>query len=117
MQNKSINKPSSDSTTSQTEADSEIQEYLSTSECRRRLFPRAALVGLGAGLVAALFRATLNEANAVRNQLLIWAHHFPVFGWFFPILFSMAGSISSLWLPYTFKLEMLIHVKNAVFPF
>ena len=62
------------------------------------MFPRAALVGLGAGLVAALFRATLNGADAVRNQLLIWSHHFPVFGWIFPILFSMAGAIASLML-------------------
>jgi len=105
MQNKSINKPSPDSTTSQTETDSEIQEYLSTSERRRRLFPRAALVGLGAGLVAALFRATLNGADAVRNQLLIWSHHFPVFGWIFPILFSMAGAIASVMLVRRFAPE------------
>ena len=95
MQNKSTNKSPTDP---RTEADSEIQEYLATSERRRRLFPRAALVGLGAGLVAALFRATLNGADILRNQMLIWSHHFPVFGWIFPILFSMAGAIASVML-------------------
>ena len=30
--------------------------------------------------------------------MLIWAHHFPVFGWIFPILFSVAGAIASVML-------------------
>ena len=38
------------------EASSELQEYLSVSHQRHRLFPRAALVGLCAGIVAIVFR-------------------------------------------------------------
>ena len=79
-----------------TEAGSEIQEYLAVSQQRRRLFPRAALVGLGAGLTAALFRLSLNQADALRNALLEWAHRYPAWGWLFPILFSALGATVSV---------------------
>jgi len=56
---------------------SEIQEYLHVSQQRRRLFPRAALVGLLAGLVAVAFRAVLAAADSLRNALIAWAHPLP----------------------------------------
>ena len=59
-----------DSVTPPADAQSEIQEYLAVSQQQRRVFPRAALVGLGAGLVAALFRAALAGADALRNALI-----------------------------------------------
>lgn len=59
----------------QTQAQSEIQEYLQFSQQRRRLFPRAALVGLLAGLVAVAFRAILAAGDNLRNALIAWAHH------------------------------------------
>jgi CIC family chloride channel protein len=63
---------------------------------RRRVFPRAALVGFGAGLVAALFRATLTSADTLRDALIGWAHQFPFLGWLFPVAFGVAGAVLSV---------------------
>jgi CIC family chloride channel protein len=87
-----------DSTASQNEVSSEIQEDLMIRHQRRRMFPRAALVGLGAGLVASLFRAILAGADTVRNGLNEWAHQFPLWGWIFPLAFGMAGALLSVML-------------------
>ena len=84
--------------TSQNEPLSEIQEDLTVREQRKHLFPHAALVGLGAGLAAALFRAVLTGADDLRNTLVTWAHQFPRWGWIFPILFSMTGAAVSVML-------------------
>ena len=83
-------------TDSQTEAISEIQEDLVSRRQRRHLFPRAALVGLGAGLFAALFRAVLTGADTLRYALLAWSHQFPLWGWVFPLLFSVTGALLSV---------------------
>jgi chloride channel protein, CIC family len=98
MQNKPLKEPAPDSTASRTEAISEIQEDLVIREQRRHIFPRAALVGLGAGLVAALFRATLTAADSLRNSLITWSQHYPLYGWIFPILFSTIGAVLSVML-------------------
>lgn len=87
------------------QARSEIQEYLQVSQQRRRLFPRAALVGLLAGLVAVAFRAVLAAADSLRNALIIWAHHFPLFGWLAPICFGAAGAFLSVFLVRRFAPE------------
>lgn len=71
---------------------SEIQEYLNVSYQRRWIFPRAAIVGVCAGAVALLFRAALTGADALRNELLTWAHRFPTLGWIFPFLFTLLGT-------------------------
>ena len=73
-------------------ANSEIQEYLSLRQQRRWVFPRAALVGAGAGAVALLFRAALTGADVLRNGLIGWAQNFPLFGWLFPVLFAASGA-------------------------
>jgi len=78
------------------EALSELQEDLHIREQRRRMFPRAALVGLGAGLLASLFRIVLAEADVFRNSLLEWAHRYPYFGWLFPTFFSIAAALISV---------------------
>jgi CIC family chloride channel protein len=96
MQTEPADETPRDSTPSSTEALSEIQEYLAVSEQRRRLFPRAALVGFGAGLVAAGFRATLAGADALRNGLIAWAAHHPAWGWLLPVTFSMTGAVLSV---------------------
>jgi chloride channel protein, CIC family len=77
-------------------ARTELQEFLSTMHQRRRVFPRAALVGVGAGLIAALFRAALAGGDNLRNALIAWAHQYPSFGWIFPIAFSIAGALGSV---------------------
>jgi CIC family chloride channel protein len=82
--------------TSAAQAHSEIQEYLLVSQQRRRLFPRAALVGLAAGLVAIAFRAILLAGDNLRGAMLVWAHHAPLAGWLLPILFGAAGATLSV---------------------
>ena len=73
-------------------ARSEIQEYLDIRQQRRWIFPRAALVGAGAGLIALGFRAALTGADALRNSLISWAQRMPLWGWVFPILFCALGA-------------------------
>src|SRR5512135_1520046 len=96
MQNEELNENLLEAKPSAAEAHSEIQEYLAVSQQRRRLFPRAALVGLGAGLLGSLFRMTLTGADAIRNGLIQWARLYPLWGWIFPILFSITGAVASL---------------------
>lgn len=73
-------------------ARSEIQEYLDIRQQRRWIFPRAALVGACAGIVALLFRAGLTGADVLRNGILSWAHTMPIWGWIFPVLFTLLGA-------------------------
>ena len=56
-----------DSSTTTAAARTEIQEYLEVSHEQHKLFPRAALVGLCAGVVAVVFRALLAGADALRQ--------------------------------------------------
>jgi CIC family chloride channel protein len=84
---------------------SEIQDYLHISQQRRRLFPRAALVGLLAGLIAIAFRIVLAAGDALRSGLIVWSHHFPRFGWLLPVCFSAAGAFLSVFLVRRFAPE------------
>lgn len=72
--------------------ESEIDEYLYMHEVRRRILPRAALVGLLAGLVAIAFRAALAIMEIVRLELIEWAHQFS-FGWLFLIAFGALAAL------------------------
>ncbi len=82
----------------QERAASELEEYLHASQQRRHLFPRAALVGLLAGLVAVAFRAVLATADELRNGLIRWAHHVPTVGWIVPVLFGAFGAGVSVYI-------------------
>ncbi len=73
-------------------ARSEVQEYLDIRQQRRLTFPRAALVGLCAGVISLGFRAALAGADALRNRLITWAQLYPVWGWIFPILLGALGA-------------------------
>jgi len=75
---------------------SEIQESLINRDQRRRIFPKAALVGLGAGLVASLFRMALAEGDVLRDGLIVWAQQFTGYGWIFPVLLSIVGAVLSV---------------------
>lgn len=92
MKTGSHKKPTPPSNDENTSARSEIQEYLDTRQQRRWIFPRAALVGACAGVIALFFRAALTGADALRNGLIAWAHSMPMWGWIFPLLFSALGA-------------------------
>jgi CIC family chloride channel protein len=77
-------------------ASSEIQEYLDIRQQRRWIFPRAALVGVCAGLVALFFRAALTGADSLRNGLIDWSQSMPAWGWIFPVLFTALGAAISV---------------------
>jgi chloride channel protein, CIC family len=105
MKNDHNNKKNQDAKASPKEILSEIQEDLNIREQRRRMFPRAALVGLCAGLVASFFRVVLAGADAARNGLLEWSHQYTFWGWLFPLVFSMSGAILSVMLVRRFAPE------------
>ncbi len=83
----------------------EVQEYLDVSKQRRWTFPRAALVGLFAGVIALSFRAGLSAADALRNNLFTFAHRIPALDWILPVLFTMSGSVISVLLVRRFAPE------------
>lgn len=70
----------------------EVRDFVRAHERRRRLFPRAALVGLLAGLVAVAFRYTLDEADHLRGDLIAFSHSYPAWGFLIPIMFGALGS-------------------------
>ncbi len=96
MENGNEDQPAVISNGNSAAAKSEIQEYLEVRQQRRWIFPRAALVGAGAGTVALMFRAALNGADLLRNGLIAWAHHLPGLGWVFPALFTLLGAVISV---------------------
>ncbi len=98
MQSETTSPQQQDLISTEAEVQSEVREYTAISLQRRRLLPRAMLVGLLAGLTAAIFRLTLSGGDRLRNALIAWAHHFPWIGWIFPVLFGATGALLSLWL-------------------
>ena len=86
-------------------AQSEISDYLLFSQNRRRLFPRAALIGLMIGLITVAFRFVLAQGDVIRNALVVWAHQFPLFGWVFPVGASAATASLAVWLVRRFAPE------------
>lgn len=97
MKNKTtVTKESSIPDASNAAMRSEIQEYLDIRQQRRWIFPRAALVGVGAGIVALLFRAVLAGADAARNGMIAWSQQIPAWGWIFPLLYTALGASISV---------------------
>jgi CIC family chloride channel protein len=80
----------------QGDINSEIQDYLEVRQQRRWIFPRAALVGACAGGVSLLFRFALSLMDTWRTNLITWARQFPYFGWIFPVIFVLAGTLLSV---------------------
>jgi CIC family chloride channel protein len=70
----------------------ELRDVLQMQERRRKVFPRAALVGLLAGALAVAFRWTLAGGEALRTRLIAWAHHYPTWGWLLPICVGAIGA-------------------------
>src|SRR5262249_37390641 len=70
----------------------EIREYMSLQGQRRRLFPRAMLVGLLAGSAAVLFRWALEYGDALRDRFIVWAHQYSTWGWLLPMVVGALGA-------------------------
>lgn len=89
----------------QQQVQSEIDEYLVTEQQRQRLIPRAALAGVAAGVIAVLFRITLQSMDALRNSIAAWAHQFPAWGWIFPVVFCSVTATASVYVVRRFAPE------------
>jgi CIC family chloride channel protein len=100
-----MNQTSSQNNPSRPEILSEADEDSVIRQQRRRMFPRAAFVGFCASVVAALFRAALAAADAMRNELIAWSEHFPLWGRIFSIAFSIVGAVLSVLLVQRFAPE------------
>lgn len=79
----------------QHEVHTELREYLHSRDDRHRVFPKAALVGLLAGIVAVAFRSLLALADYARNRIEALSHGSP-FGWLAPVLVSGLGAFAAL---------------------
>jgi CIC family chloride channel protein len=87
-------------------------------ERRQVQLPRAALVGLGAGVVGVLFQYALAGAEGLRNLALNYFHHFPLWGWLgLPVLCALGAALSG-WLTFRFAPEAggsgIPHVKGVL---
>ena len=104
--------------TEDAESRSEIQEYVQVSHEHHKLFPRAVLVGLGAGGIAIIFRAFLAGGDLLRNRLIDWSHGMPLFGWIFPMVFSATGAVIAVALVSRFAPEAagsgIPHLKGVL---
>lgn len=82
------------------------------------MLPRAVLVGGLAGLVAVLFRRTLEWAEAARGHLIGSAHHFGKWGVLVPIAVGALGGGIAVWLVRRFAPEAsgsgIPHVKAVL---
>lgn len=72
-------------------------------ERRRRLFPRALLVGVGAGLLASFFRAGLERVEELRGLLIHRLHPHGGAGLALLVLFGAAGATFAVWLVRRFE--------------
>ena len=75
---------------------SEVQQFLDIRQQRHWIFPRAALVGACAGIVALLFRIALTGADNLRNGLITKAHSHPAWGWISPVFCTLLGAVISV---------------------
>src|SRR5262245_60990672 len=80
------------------EVGAEIRAYMSLHGQRRRLVPRAMLVGLLAGGAAVLFRWALEAGDTLRDRLLVWAHQYPTWGWLLPMGVGALGAGGAVFL-------------------
>lgn len=77
-------------------ARSELQDYLNAQSDRRRVLPKALLVGVVSGLLAVAFKGALLLADLGRGRVLDWAHRHPAWGPLVAALFSAAGAALAL---------------------
>jgi CIC family chloride channel protein len=78
--------------TSAGQAFTDLQDFLQTHEQKRRLYPRAVLVGALAGILAVAFQWSLVGCEALWHRMILWAHQYPQWGWLLPMLASAVGA-------------------------
>jgi CIC family chloride channel protein len=83
----------------------EIQSFVRRQQRRRRLAPRAALVGLLAGLLAVAFRRSLELAEVLRAHLFEFSHSHSPAGALLPVLACALAAGGALWLVQRFAPE------------
>ncbi len=97
----------------------EIRDFDRRQERRRRIVPRATLVGALAGLVAAAFRLTLEAADRARDGLFRAAHALPG-PWGLLLVIAVCGTCAgaALWLVRRFAPETsgsgIPHLKSVL---
>ena len=79
------------------EAQIEERDYQQTRGQRRRLLPRAAIVGLCAGGIAFLFRAALDSGDALRERLYETCRGLPA-GFLLPMTLAALATGGAVWL-------------------
>lgn len=95
-----------DDTLSSNDITKEIRNFDRRQERRRRVVPRAALVGLLAGLVASVFRLTLEALDRERDALFRAAHGMPrPWGLLLVMAVCGTGAAIGLWLVRRFAPE------------
>src|SRR3954469_14924428 len=98
--------PAPDSDITPSDIGREIRDFDRRQERRRRIVPRATLVGVLAGLVAAAFRLTLEAADRARDGLFRAAHGLPgAWGLLLVIAVCGTGAGAALWLVRRFAPE------------
>lgn len=85
-------------------ADREIRTYLTMRTQRRRVYPRAALLGLATGLLAVLFRWCLEASTTLRGVLGDYAHEYP-WGWVPSVLLGAGSAALAVFLVRRFAPE------------
>jgi CIC family chloride channel protein len=70
----------------------QMRDYFYIQGQRRKLFPRALLVGALAGGLAVAFRWALEGGELLRNWLIAWAHDASPWSWLVP---PLAGALSA----------------------
>ena len=80
------------------QAITELQDLLEIHEQKRRLYPRATVVGALAGMLAVAFQWSLVGSEALRHRMIVWAHQYPRWGWILPMLVSAVGAGLAIWL-------------------
>ena len=96
----------------------EVRDFVRAHESRRRQFPRAAIVGLLAGLLAVAFRRTLELFEWLRNALISFGHLHPTWGFLIPIAFGAATAGVGVFLVQRFAPEVsgsgIPHLKSVL---
>ncbi len=99
----------------------QVRDYFALQGQRRKLFPRALLVGLLAGGSAVAFRWALEGGDLLRNRLIIWAYHAPTWGWLLPMLVGALGAGLAVGLVHRVAPEAagsgIPHVKGVLYWF